>query len=857
MKILSTILALALLSAANYVFSAVGTEVVKITPAAALTIPVTELSSNLLPDDAAFAEAPVQSFGPPEAGTTVRFLANDRTLFLSLDLTTPEPLPAAVKPTPFKTERDASFAGEEHVSLLFDPGLKLRNYFFINATPANEIADGKMWSYRWNSTTRSSVVKTANGWQLKLAIPLNYFEAAGFGEALFGFNCARTVKFPDGTAQTFYLNGSASTWQLPALFTPAVVSPHPNALAVTVERQPPALSISCPAGDQLKVTITNASRSTTETFSLSGTKIIVPLSPEQFTSDNRILLRLYRNNQLYSAGIFRAIDYVEPAAGIPGAARLLARPNCTVWTAPSASKVAADAEVPEAFQPAARFSAAGNEYEAVQLIIRPEQAQDYQVTVADFSTEDGKILTAEHFQCFQLERVNVAIASDQFGYPGQWADPLVPLAGQFHAEPNVNNLFYLRVKVPAGTPSGFYRGLVMLKTANPADMLSIPVGLQVFDFDLPETTTMRSSYALTGELFDFMGLQSAAERQAAFDRTLALLKEYRIAPDNVFQFTPALQEDGALNRAELEAAGQKYLDEDHFNSFNPAGWMPTGHYPEFRAFLADHHWLEQCYFFASPADSNVEPPPDDGIKILKPLPRDPLQRMAESADAWLLRLHGLDPATIGQLGRNHELWWQVSSRQRYPYPGNNIDSPAVLPRLRFWLAESYGIDGSWYWAIDALGRLPDGNLRNPWEDAMTYTAEGRPRSNGDGLLIYPPNRQAATAPVTEAPLPSLRLEMIRDGLEDREYFQLLRQETGRISALLPQLSDDERQFGEELLKELSLWQRCYEQLVTTPTQYNANASELLKLRAAMARLLSGSRHFPTPAAPSSSPQGDK
>lgn len=54
--------------------------------------------------------------------------------------------------------------------------------------------------------------------------------------------------------------------------------------------------------------------------------------------------------------------------------------------------------------------------------------------------------------------------------------------------------------------------------------------------------------------------------------------------------------------------------------------------------------------------------------------------------------------------------------------------------------------------------------RNPW-------------GNGDGRFVYPPPSLYtgdATQPVTDGPVPTIRLEMLRDGLEDYEYFVILK-----------------------------------------------------------------------------------
>jgi hypothetical protein len=59
----------------------------------------------------------------------------------------------------------------------------------------------------------------------------------------------------------------------------------------------------------------------------------------------------------------------------------------------------------------------------------------------------------------------------------------------------------------------------------------------------------------------------------------------------------------------------------------------------------------------------------------------------------------------------------------------------------------------------------------------TPEGEKRPWGNGDGRFIYPPLAAAdasSTAPVLDGPVDSIRWEMLRDGIEDYEYFAQLR-----------------------------------------------------------------------------------
>src|SRR4029453_2614554 len=82
-----------------------------------------------------------------------------------------------------------------------------------------------------------------------------------------------------------------------------------------------------------------------------------------------------------------------------------------------------------------------------------------------------------------------------------------------------------------------------------------------------------------------------------------------------------------------------------------------------------------------------------------------------------------------------------------------------------------GIDGELYFdTLSAWER--DGR---PWEDVYRFGG------NGDGTFLYPgtPDRIGPEAP---APVTSLRLKTVRDGLEDFELLRLVEARSGRSTA---------------------------------------------------------------------------
>ncbi|MBM4020091.1 MAG: DUF4091 domain-containing protein, partial [Planctomycetes bacterium] len=156
-------------------------------------------------------------------------------------------------------------------------------------------------------------------------------------------------------------------------------------------------------------------------------------------------------------------------------------------------------------------------------------------------------------------------------------------------------------------------------------------------------------------------------------------------------------------------------------------------------------------------------------------------------------------------------WWYVCCGPKAPYATLFIDHPATEMRVWLWQTFQRRIDGIlvWqtnYWTSETA--YPDRALpQNPYEDPMSWvsgygTEKGarRPWGNGDGRFMYPPESAAGASPagpVLDGPVESIRLEMLRDGIEDYEYLVILRRLLAGRGA---KLAAGERQRLEALLE---------------------------------------------------------
>jgi hypothetical protein len=128
-------------------------------------------------------------------------------------------------------------------------------------------------------------------------------------------------------------------------------------------------------------------------------------------------------------------------------------------------------------------------------------------------------------------------------------------------------------------------------------------------------------------------------------------------------------------------------------------------------------------------------------------------------DTWVPLTALLDSAAArAAQARGRQVWWYVCSVPNHPYANLMLEYPCGDARLLGWQAWRAGVQGFLYYALNRWPRperpmvaVADG--RTDWDPASFGPA------HGDGCLLYAG---------VDGPVSTLRLENLRDGLEDLE-----------------------------------------------------------------------------------------
>ena len=115
--------------------------------------------------------------------------------------------------------------------------------------------------------------------------------------------------------------------------------------------------------------------------------------------------------------------------------------------------------------------------------------------------------------------------------------------------------------------------------------------------------------------------------------------------------------------------------------------------------------------------------------------------------------------------RGKQVWWYTCNSPIKPFANFRMENSAMDARiLTGFMSSAYGADGLLYYALNM-------SPNSPIKDGP-YTAWHVKKSMHDYLACVGPDR--------ETPLPTIRLENIRDGLEDNEYLYMARESAAAI-----------------------------------------------------------------------------
>ncbi|MBN2090684.1 DUF4091 domain-containing protein, partial [candidate division KSB1 bacterium] len=219
-------------------------------------------------------------------------------------------------------------------------------------------------------------------------------------------------------------------------------------------------------------------------------------------------------------------------------------------------------------------------------------------------------------------------------------------------------------------------------------------------------------------------------------------------------------------------------------------------------FLKQNHWLDKAYiyWFDEPQKKDYQYIRSVNQNIRKIVPdlktfltEEPRKELQDQVDIWCL-----DPRSYNEKemkaahAQGKEVWWYLCTNPKAPYTTLFIDAPAIHLRMWLWMTWKYQFDGILVWQTvywNSETAFPARRKQDPWADPMSYaTGYGLPAGtkmewgNGDGRFFYPPRpkNKFPNLKNLDDPITSIRWELLREGLEDYEYFHLFQSKLNQL-----------------------------------------------------------------------------
>jgi hypothetical protein len=426
-------------------------------------------------------------------------------------------------------------------------------------------------------------------------------------------------------------------------------------------------------------------------------------------------------------------------------------------------------------------------------------------------------------------------------------------------------MLWVTLHVPrAKTPAGIYRGTLVAESKGRS--ASLPITLEVFDFALPTTTYLQSSFWLFRHTMrNFYGLKSVPfdfYRQF-LDRCLeARLSPIDVAEEHDQPFVQIVRDDKGEFQVDW-TEGDRYLEYcmqrgmsafnvgdshwfgSYFRSFDVRD-LKTGQTetiklaPDSRKYadtvvwffrLAREHFAKRGWAGRAYMQAYDEPAQD--AKLLAEINR--FYDLARKGWPELRTLITAPPQTYAALRKHvgiwcpltpdytdaevdkrrkqgEEVWWYVCNGPAAPWANFFLDQPGATPRVLLWQTFGRRSDGLLYWGVNHWPGFEARTMKTPPADKkwpkVPWDDGGR---GGDGYLLYPGPR---------GPLTSIRLEILRDGVEDYDALRMLQELVKRKgSSATAELRQRARQ-------ALTLSPEIYASM----TKYPTNAGAMVKRR---------------------------
>ena len=467
----------------------------------------------------------------------------------------------------------------------------------------------------------------------------------------------------------------------------------------------------------------------------------------------------------------------------------LGSPNALVGQATSAEKVLPrDAPFQMGVSRNVRVRLARNEKESVQVVVTPRvgDLKQVAVSVSDLKSPSGAVFSAKNVNCDVMGYVQTKQRPPyDVSYVGWWPDPILDFLGPVDIKSGDLQSFWVRFRAPKDQPAGTYKGKLQVTAAGQAPV-TLDLTVRVFDFTLPDHMPLPTAITFFEQKPQMGGEANWAKMKLQYADFLA---DYYMNYDSLYRQGPPDFEiikhvhdrgqlvafnlgnilNGGGKEEELDAAMAKLIAE-----------LKPGYEKAKELGILDHAYL---YGFDECPEAQFKLLERSAQALKKAFPgvllmttsydhTFGLDSVVKTIDAWC----PLTPSFKGELAaqareKGRKVWWYICCGPHHPFANWFVEYPALDARLLMGaMVARERPDGFLYYSLTIW------NDNKPIEKGpfTDWNPVSWTNYHGDGSLFC--------AGPGGKPVPTIRLENYRDGLEDYAYVLILEDTIRQVEA---------------------------------------------------------------------------
>ncbi len=472
------------------------------------------------------------------------------------------------------------------------------------------------------------------------------------------------------------------------------------------------------------------------------------------------------------------------------------------------------------------LSCAQNEFCAFQVAVTATGAAATinDVSLGDLAGPSGATLTGASALVYREGFLNITTPSNAAGMTGQWPDPLIPKVDEFFGETRnafpamiaagQTQPFWIEIHIPNSQPPGMYTGNATV-TDGAGGSSTVAVSIHVRAFSLPSTSSLGSVYGFGWDgpcigHFGGYGPPNCDDQQLEALNALYFQDalNHRLTISALVYAPPITNGQGDFTTFDTlygpfldgtALTGPNQLQGAQITTIQYVGDQVSASYAAWATHFKAKGWFNRvfdytcdeppngCAFSAIPTRAAIVHGGDPLFRTLvtTSIQEATMNGVASSIDILVPIINYMDGSQNdpypGNQRSQYDMFLQSPNALLWMYqscepssscsngsvggstgwPTMFLDEPAITNRIMQWMDFKYQVSAELYYETTYAMETQDA-----WQSQYEFG------NNGDGSIWYP-GKPTVIGGTKDIPIESFRMKMLREGMQDYEYLNLL------------------------------------------------------------------------------------